>query len=284
MSKRYGVRLLLLCALSLAASSAAFASDDKHGERKCDEDFVMCNGSCPGEDCQCEDEDCDDNDNGGNDKEFCEEFHGAAFGLCNAFCNAQQCHLFPKHSCDVLRQNFERQTGLSTFPCEGEGTPTVTPTDTPLPLTPTTTPPLTATGSATATATRAVTGTATDTATIATATATATDTAAAPSATATSEPFQTSTATATDTPEVPVATATSTQLATPTGTAAGVIASQCTCDCDGNGRVSIDDLLRSVLVVLGGLPQSDCEALADHGALRIQDLIRGVRNALDGCS
>lgn len=283
MSKLYGVRLLLLCALSLASSSAAFASDgDKHGGRKCDDDSVMRSESCRGEDCR-EHKDCDDNDEDGNNKEFCEEFHGAAFGLCNAFCNAQQCHLFPKHSCDVLRQNFERQTGLSTFPCEGEGTPTLTPTDTPLPLTLTTTPTLTAAGTATATATIA-TATATGTATSATVTATATDTAAAPSATATSEPFQTGTATATDTPEVPVATATSTQLATPTGTAAAVIGAQCACDCDGNGRVSIDDLLRSVLVVLGGVPQSDCEALADDGALRIQDLIRGVRNALDGCS
>jgi hypothetical protein len=217
----------------------------------------MCDESCDADDCVCEPEGCDDD----NDKEFCEELEGAAFGLCNAFCNAQQCHLSWKDSCDVLRRNFERQTGQSIFPCEGDRTPTVTPTDTPLPLTATTTPSATAAGTGTATGTQTATGTA-------------------------------ASATATDTAAVPIATATSTQLATPTGTTAAVIgtptsppsSAQCTCDCDGNGRVSIADLLRSVLVVLGGLPLSECGTMADHGTLGIQHLIRGVHNALEGCS
>jgi hypothetical protein len=59
---------------------------------------------------------------------------GAAFGLCNAFCNAQDCPEHPeKDSCEELRRNFERQTGSSTFPCETTtpATPTVSAQDCP---------------------------------------------------------------------------------------------------------------------------------------------------------
>ena len=59
---------------------------------------------------------------------------------------------------------------------------------------------------------------------------------------------------------------------------------QCTCDCDGDKKVSINDLVRSVLVALGGAPLSECETMADRGAIRIEDLIRGVLNAFEGCS
>lgn len=95
----------------------------------------------------------------------CSDLSGAAFGLCNAFCNAQHCNVEPHPSCEILRRNFERKTGSSTFPCEVALTPTATPTQTGIPtgtVTATVTPTATApppTG--TATATGVPTGTAT---------------------------------------------------------------------------------------------------------------------------
>jgi hypothetical protein len=120
--------------------------------------------------------------------DFCDDLEGAAFGLCNAFCNAQSCHLNPdRPSCDVLRDNFEKQTGHSILPCEQA-----------LTMTPT--------------------------------------------------------------------------------------SSDCDCDCDGDGNVSINDLIRSVLVTLGSLELSQCDGMRDSGTPTIQDLIRGVLDALEGCS
>jgi hypothetical protein len=44
---------------------------------------------------------------------------GAAYGLCIAFCEANDCDQFPnKKACDVLRSNFTRITGELVFPCE----------------------------------------------------------------------------------------------------------------------------------------------------------------------
>jgi hypothetical protein len=47
---------------------------------------------------------------------------GAAFGLCVAFCEANDCDLFPdSQACNVLRQNYAKITGEVSFPCEGGG-------------------------------------------------------------------------------------------------------------------------------------------------------------------
>jgi hypothetical protein len=44
---------------------------------------------------------------------------GAAFGLCIAYCEANDCDAFPnKKACDVLRENFTRITGETGFPCD----------------------------------------------------------------------------------------------------------------------------------------------------------------------
>src|SRR5262245_24459765 len=50
----------------------------------------------------------------------CSGLSGAAFGLCNAFCEAKDCENAgsDSRSCAVLRRNFERATGRSVFPCE----------------------------------------------------------------------------------------------------------------------------------------------------------------------
>jgi hypothetical protein len=130
-------------------------------------------------------------------EDVCSGFSGRAYGMCTAFCEAQDCDTKAQDtpSCQNLRRGFERATGSSTFPCEG-AVPTATGTDTP---TPTNTPEPTATDTAAPPPTDTPTGTPTGTAA-----ATATDT---------PEP------TATDTPLPP----TDTPTGTPTGTAAGTI-------------------------------------------------------------
>lgn len=148
----------------------------------------------------------------------CDGLQGNAYGLCNAFCNAQQCHISPKSSCDQLRRNYERATGSSVFPCEVAATATVTNTTAP---TSTATAPPPPTDTATAAPTDTATAAPTDTAT-----AVPTDTAPPePTDTATPEPEDTVTATptgtvaatATDTPE-PTATDTAAPEATATNT------------------------------------------------------------------
>jgi len=48
----------------------------------------------------------------------CNGLTGSARGLCNAYCQAQDCDVHPRPSCEVLRKNFKRATGSSTFPCD----------------------------------------------------------------------------------------------------------------------------------------------------------------------
>src|SRR5512139_2884239 len=48
----------------------------------------------------------------------CSGLSGAAFGLCNAYCEAQDCDVHPRPSCPVLRRNFEKITGSPVFPCD----------------------------------------------------------------------------------------------------------------------------------------------------------------------
>lgn len=303
---------------------------------------------------QCEDDDgdcqaCEDGDCNPGDADFCEDLHGAAFGLCNAFCNAQQCQIEWKHSCDELRRNFERQTGQSTFPCEGEqptatGTrsTTRTPTQTPLIATATATA-TSGVGAATSTATRTPFAGATATLTAGTAAATVTATRTNSTATATGTATSTGpTATVTETPLTP---ATATRTATPAGamgfcaelegaafglcnafcnaqachlnpdqpscdelrrnferqtgssvfpcedmtptgptaTATDTPSVPCMCDCDGDWKVSINDLTRLVTITLGSRPLAECPGMVEHGVVTIQDLVRGVRNALEGC-
>lgn len=48
----------------------------------------------------------------------CDGLSGAAFGLCNAYCEAQDCDVHERPSCERLRRNFLRVTGSSIFPCD----------------------------------------------------------------------------------------------------------------------------------------------------------------------
>jgi len=53
----------------------------------------------------------------------CDGLVGAAFGLCNAYCEAQDCDILDpqRESCELLRENFERITGAGNFPCDDGG-------------------------------------------------------------------------------------------------------------------------------------------------------------------
>ena len=45
---------------------------------------------------------------------------GAAFGLCVAYCEANDCDLDPEsEECTKLRENYRKLTGRSSFPCDG---------------------------------------------------------------------------------------------------------------------------------------------------------------------
>ena len=48
---------------------------------------------------------------------------GPAYGLCVAYCEANDCDLEPgSRECAALRKNYARITGSSTLPCDGEET------------------------------------------------------------------------------------------------------------------------------------------------------------------
>jgi hypothetical protein len=184
------------------------------------------------------------------EESVCDGLSGAAFGLCNAFCEAQDCDQHPKKSCDQLRSNFQKLTGLAQFPCEGGPVAThtraFTPTDTPTAgtATPTRTP-LSPTATRTAHPTATVCDTATARATMtqtaapsltptphATATSTAMDTTPEPSELTATPTCDTATpvGTATETPTGPAATATETGVPVGTATATITPAPGNTCD------------------------------------------------------
>jgi hypothetical protein len=72
-------------------------------------------------------------------------------------------------------------------------------------------------------------------------------------------------------------------LATLPGTS--LIAQECTGDCNGDGRVTVDEVVRGVNIGLGSLPLSECPAMDADGSMEISidELIRAVLNGLEGC-
>jgi hypothetical protein len=141
-------------------------------------------------------------------------------------------------------------------------TPTSTPTVTP---TPTNTPTPTPTDKATPTPTQSPTNTPTPT---------ATDT-----ATVTATPTETATPTITSTPTItlsPAPTPTPTNTATP---------GSCIGDCNGDGHVTVDEILTLVNIALGNTPVTTCEAGdANHdGKITVDEILTALNNALNGC-
>lgn len=114
-----------------------------------------------------------------------------------------------------------------------------------------------------------------------TATATPTDT---PTATPTDTETPTVTPTATETPtptSTPTETPTPTVTQTPTATPI-----RCIGDCDGGGRVGIDELVRAVNIALSTQPVANCVP-ADrdrNGRVTVDELVAAVNNALRGCA
>ena len=50
---------------------------------------------------------------------ICSDLRGASFGLCVAYCEANDCDLEPGSTeCAALRANYAKITGTSTFPCD----------------------------------------------------------------------------------------------------------------------------------------------------------------------
>jgi hypothetical protein len=83
--------------------------------------------------------------------------------------------------------------------------------------------------------------------------------------------------TATDTAE-PTPTDTPPPSPTPTTIA-------CLGDCDGDGQVTVDELIRGVSIGLGTIDLVTCPAADRNGSgeVTIDELIAALNNALDGC-
>lgn len=171
-------------------------------------------------------------------------------------------------------------------------TPTATPSAPPPTVTGTASP--TAPGAASPTNGLSVTPTGSPTATAA---VTKTHTSAvAESATSTPTPLLTPPATptvdkATTATPSPIATAAVTpthtkgSAATPTPTFTPIPTSECPGDCDDDGTVRIDELLRGVNIALNALSVVVCPAFDTNrnAAVQIDDLVAGVNAALHGC-
>ncbi len=112
-----------------------------------------------------------------------------------------------------------------------------------------------------------------------------------PTDTPTHTPTQTHTPTHTVTGTVPTDTPTHTPTSTPmltsTPTATGTGQPQpCAGDCDGDGRVTINELIRAVNIALGQQPVDACPAadLDGNGRVAINELIAAVNDSLGRCS
>jgi hypothetical protein len=67
---------------------------------------------------------------------------------------------------------------------------------------------------------------------------------------------------------------------TPLATAAGV---GCIGDCNGDGRVTIDEIITGVNIALGNDDASACESLAGGGQVTVGEILTAVNEALNGC-
>jgi Ca2+-binding EF-hand superfamily protein len=60
----------------------------------------------------------------------------------------------------------------------------------------------------------------------------------------------------------------------------------CVGDCDGDGAVAIDELLRGVSMALGTGEMGDCSSFDSNGdaQVSVDELVQAVTNILEGCS
>ena len=83
----------------------------------------------------------------------------------------------------------------------------------------------------------------------------------------------------------PPATSTVTQGTGPSPTATSATPGACHGDCDGDGAVSVADLIKGVAIALDLQPLDVCTDFdADHdGSVRVSELISAVNHLLSGC-
>jgi hypothetical protein len=55
------------------------------------------------------------------EEEVCSGLGGRLWGLCVAYCEAQDCPASEHPSCEVLREKIFDLTGSSLFPCDDQG-------------------------------------------------------------------------------------------------------------------------------------------------------------------
>ncbi len=69
------------------------------------------------------------------------------------------------------------------------------------------------------------------------------------------------------------------------GSATAALAADCTGDCDGNGVVQVDEIVRGVRIAIGDAPVDDCAAMDanGNGEVSVDELVRAVASVLDGC-
>jgi hypothetical protein len=106
--------------------------------------------------------------------------------------------------------------------------------------------------------------------------------------TPTATPTRTVTPTATITPTstiTPTLPPTATTTVTPTPTPTQTPQSACVGDCNGDGEVTVDELIKGVNIALGNIPLEMCPVFDTNnsGEVEITELIVGVNNALNGC-
>jgi len=70
------------------------------------------------------------------------------------------------------------------------------------------------------------------------------------------------------------------------GDGSGSFQIPCVGDCNRNGRVTIDELVKGTNIALGKVNLSDCPAFDrnDDGLVTVDEMIRGVNGALNGCT
>jgi hypothetical protein len=108
-----------------------------------------------------------------------------------------------------------------------------------------------------------------------------------PSPTPTPTAAPTLTKTPTPTPSrtpTPTPTATPTRTSTPTATPTPTPI-PCVGDCDGNGAVTVGEIVTMVNIALGSTPVGDCLAgdRNDDGDITVDEILTAVNNALNGC-
>jgi hypothetical protein len=65
----------------------------------------------------------------------------------------------------------------------------------------------------------------------------------------------------------------------------GIAQPVCVGDCDGNGRVTVNELVLGVQIALGEQPLSRCPSFdpSGSGKVELNELIRALNNSLSGC-